>query len=240
MPPLRGATEVSAASQIIDGLFLHSLVSVSKKDSMATANGSSANGSSANGTGKSGMSNMMNKLKGRLPVPVTMIYTTIVTAMYPDMNDITADAGLFLGYYLFLCCFQVGWDLYHATRAWNIVDANRSALLTQATVPVLYQNSDPSAVLPRRETLFSKCLFCLISIGISLPLFVVFTSMASFGLPLRVMWNMSVHAILITYGIILPVITMLNAIESVYWGPVLAEFTLLEAADNANTDSSAN
>ena len=90
-----------------------------------------------------------------------------------------------------MCCTTILWDLWHALRAY-----------TEYT------------------DICNKIIFFSLSDTISFIIFVIATNMTTFGLPLRIFFNLDRDAIILIYGTLLPVAYFLNAFELVYWKQV--------------------
>lgn len=152
---------------------------------------------------------IFNKLKNRIPGFIIGIYCLITTIIYDNNTDIkeikqyNQDIYFFQVYYVFMCLITISWDLWHSIRAYS-----------------------------DNTILYNKIIFCLLSIIISLIIFIIATNMTTFGLPLRIFFNLDRDAIILIYGTLLPIAYFLNAIELVYWKQVVEKFNELEKEDD--------
>ena len=145
---------------------------------------------------------VLDKLKNRLPMFIISIYCTVTTMIYDDLTTNTFDTIFFKSYYVFLCILAIAWDLWHSVRAYN--DSNICCLM----------------------------IFCIISLSISFPLFIVATNIVSFGIPLKVFFNIDKNVTVLIYGMIFPFMYFMNVVENVYWKNVVDNWTKIEDADD--------
>ena len=158
-----------------------------------------------------GANAIINKLKNRIPGFIIGVYCIITTIIYnncTDMQQISQDTIkhnniFFQVYYVLICCMTILWDLWHSFRAYS-----------------------------DNTNIFNKIIFCLLSVIISLIIFVIATNMTTFGLLFRIFFNLERDAIILIYGTLLPIAYFLNAIELVYWKQIVDKFNELEKQDD--------
>ncbi|AYV75803.1 MAG: hypothetical protein Terrestrivirus3_72 [Terrestrivirus sp.] len=173
---------------------------------------------------------IVNKLKNRIPMFIVIVYSVTITHIINTPNttntintnnysfDISENPSTnfnkfyFQIYYGLMCLLCIFWDMWHAMRA--------------------YHDKKPDS-----ENMFNCILFCIFSQLITLPLFVMITSISTLGLPLVLLFNMSKNNILLFYGVTIPFVYLLNIIERYYWREIYDDFITLEKDDDISTNS---
>lgn len=151
---------------------------------------------------------IFDKVKNRLPMFIINTYCLTITLLYGSDDDNMKSVGIqdmyyFKIYYICLCICAISWDMWHSIRAYT-----------------------------DEITVYSKICFSTISFSISFLLFVITTNLVSFGLPLRVFFNLNKNNILMFYGVVFPLIYFLNAIEDNYWKNNVDKYDVIEDKDD--------
>lgn len=156
------------------------------------------------------MINILEKLKTRLPMFIVSIYCTVTTLIFGNdflnLEKLNGDQMYFKWFYISLCGWAILWDIWHCI----LVYADKTVMITNT----------------------SKILFCIFSILISFPLFIVATNIVSFGLPLYLFYNFDKNMVVIFYGSAFPMIYFLNVVEEKYWKSILDKYIEIETIDD--------
>jgi len=158
-------------------------------------------------------SEILDKLKSRVPMFILSVYCTTITLLFGTSPNFTDSNTVelfptFKIYYCFLLVLAFGWDLWHCARATNVPN----------------------------DRLINKIGFAVISMFISLTMFVLSTSIVSFGFPLVVFFGLKKESILLIYGSLLPALYFLHVFETNMWEKYAQAYDLLENKDDMEGD----
>jgi hypothetical protein len=184
-------------------------------------------------------SNTVNKLKNRIPYLTSGSFALVIKLANIKLDNYTVlkdgephiDTTDFKIYFISICLIAMIWDLIHtmeATILFNNNDDDNDENLTY---------EDHTTICHKVKKIIKKILFCCLSLVIALLLFITFTNILTNGLPFYIFFDFTNDLDIMIYGIIIPLVYILNIIEETYLKKYLDAYMILEKKDDINETS---
>lgn len=154
---------------------------------------------------------IFEKIKYRLPMFILVTHGIIISQISSDDLKTEQVAKPFVNYYIGINILGGLWTFTHAFRAYCQVS----------------QKSEWVWV--------NKWMFVIVEVITSCSLFACVTNYLSFNIPFALVFGLSNVTSMLVYGIIGPLVYLLNTIEETYWDDLVAKYKTIE--DEADTNN---
>jgi hypothetical protein len=184
-------------------------------------------------------SNTVNKLKNRIPYLTSGSFALVIKLANIKLDNYTVlkdgephiDTTDFKIYFISICLIAMIWDLIHTMEATILLNNNDDDNDDNLTY------EDHTTICHKVKKIIKKILFCCLSLVIALLLFITFTNILTNGLPFYIFFGFTNDLDILIYGIIIPLVYILNIIEETYLKKYLDAYMILEKKDDINETS---
>jgi len=195
-------------------------------------------------------SNTVNKLKNRIPYLTSGSFALVIKLANIKLDNYTVlkdgephiDTTDFKIYFISICLIAMIWDLIHTMEATILLNNNDNPNNIDSSIDdndngenLIYE--DHTTICHKVKKIIKKILFCCLSLVIALLLFITFTNILTNGLPFYIFFGFTNDLDILIYGIIIPLVYILNIIEETYLKKYLDAYMILEKKDDINETS---